>query len=76
MSVEDDLLVEVRALRRELRRIVDGELVARLTEAERQAIANHVLDRLDEHFAAERQQASEQAPKRAAKRGRGTRRYF
>jgi hypothetical protein len=76
MADNEELVKELRELRRELRRIRDGELVARLTEAERQAIANHVLDRLDERFAAERKQAAEQAPKRAASKGRGKRRYF
>jgi hypothetical protein len=67
---------ETRMLRRELRGLRAGELVARLTEAERQAIANHVLDRLDERFAHERQAAAEQAPSRNAAKGRGTCRYF
>lgn len=60
-----ELLTEVRALRSELRKLRSSTLVARLTEAERQLIARHVLDGLDERFAADRQTAAEQPPRRA-----------
>ena len=66
---------EIRKLRRELRELQQGELVARLSPAERQAIAREVLDRLDERFARERQTVAEKAPPRKAA-GRGVRRYL
>jgi hypothetical protein len=69
-----ELLEEIRALRRAIRELQHGDLVARLTEAERQAIANHVLDRLDERLHAERAPATDTPPRRAKRRGR--RGYF
>jgi hypothetical protein len=64
---DDELLGEVRKLRHELRQLRHGDLVARLTEAERQAIADLILDRLDERFAADRKAAAEQTPLRRAR---------
>jgi hypothetical protein len=65
---DDELLGEIRALRHELRQLRHGDLVARLTEAERHAIADLILDRLDERFAADRKAAAEQGPRRAQQR--------
>jgi hypothetical protein len=71
-----EVLDELRALRKELRQIRHGdELVARLTQAERQAIANEILDRLDERFARERQTTHDRPPTRAPQK-RGLRRYL
>lgn len=73
----DELLEAIRSLHREIRQLRHGELVARLTEAERDAIAQQVLDRLDERYAAERTgPAVDHTPRRETKRGRGVRRYF
>jgi hypothetical protein len=68
--VSDELLKEIRALRGELRQLRGGELVARLTEAERHAIAQQVLDGLDERYAAQ------QLAAHGGKRGAGERPYF
>lgn len=71
------VLEQTRKLRADLRRLEEGDLVARLSAAERQAIAREVLDRLDERFARERQAAAESPPRPAAKpAGRGLRRHL
>jgi len=66
-ELESELLEELRRVRRELKRINRGEheLVARLTEADRVAIAHKVVDALDERFAAERRAVSEKPPRPA-----------
>ena len=72
-----ELLDEVRNLRRQLRELHHGDLVARLTEAERHAIAELVTDRLDERLASERRDLTDKPPGRASRpKGRGVRGYF
>jgi hypothetical protein len=63
----DELLAELRRLRR-------GGLVARLSGAEREEIADRVFERVDERLApAEAGAASDDEP---PGRGSGSRRYF
>jgi hypothetical protein len=58
-----------RELVRELRRLRSGELVARLSEAERQEIAARVADRL-EPLLRQRQAPVDETPKRPRRRRR------
>jgi hypothetical protein len=65
----EEELEAIEALTRELRRVRAGELVARLSEAERQEIAARVADRL-EPILRQRSAPTEEAPRRQERRRR------
>jgi len=62
----EDVIDTVEELRRELRRLRTGELVARLSEADREEIARRVYERVDERLAP-RELAQDEAPPRRRK---------
>jgi hypothetical protein len=75
-ELAEALLEELRLTRKALRELRHGDLVARLTEAERHAIADLVCDRIDERLASERHSQLDTPPARAARpKGRGIRGY-
>jgi hypothetical protein len=74
LELLEDVLASNAALLQEIRKLRTGELVARLSEADRDQIAAQVFERVDERLAPlDDDQHTDGAPRR---RGRGSSGYF
>jgi hypothetical protein len=65
----EDVLESTNELRQELRRLRTGELVARLSDADREEIANQVFERVDERLAPLDDTDTEGSPRPRARGG-------